>query len=150
MLTNPLAITELFRGFVILNIVLSPLTLLVTAFITIMGASNPDKPSVLSTLGIVAGFIYGAPLGALLWLIIVGKLSDALLQLTAITTLSVSWIGIFLAAVLLVVMGNIFIDNLYQWKQGNYRLSILALLITLTFVVVVYAAAYLPIPFISK
>jgi len=52
-------------------------------------------------------------------------------------------------AVLFVVAGNIFIDNLYQFRQGNYSISFFALLITLVYAVVVYFSAKIPITWIS-
>jgi len=147
--TYTIAVSVFVRGFIIFNLILSPLTVLMSFFIATMGAANPDKPGFLRSLGITAGFIYGTPLGVLIWLIAVGKVFDFVLQIAAITTPAVSCTGIVIAAVLFVVAGNIFIDNLYQFRQGNYSISFFALLITLVYAVVVYFSAKIPITWIS-
>jgi len=149
MMTYMVAVPELVKGFLILNIILSPLTVLLTLFIAVMGGGNPDKPGFMRSLGITAGFIYGTPLGVLIWLIVLGKLFDFILGLAKISSPNVSCFGIFLAAVLFVIAGNIFIDNLYQFKQGNYRISLFALLIILVYVISVYFSAKISIPWIS-
>ncbi len=143
------AVPELVKGFLILNIILSPLTVLLTFFIAVMGGGGPDKIGFMRSLGITAGFIYGTPLGVLIWLIVLGKLSDFILGPAKIASPNVSCFGIFLAAVLFVIAGNIFIDNLYQFKQGNYRISLFALLIILVYVISVYFSAKISIPGIS-
>ncbi len=144
-----LAVSELVKGYLILNLILSPLTVLLTFFIAVMGGGNPDKPGFMRSLGITAGFIYGTPLGVLIWLIVLGKLFDFILRPAKIAGPNVSCFGIFLAAVLFVIAGNIFIDNLYQFKQGNYRISLFALLIILVYVISVYFSAKISIPWIS-
>jgi len=148
-LTYTMAVSAFIRGFIILNLILSPLTLLITLFVAVMGGGNPDKPGFLRSFGITAGFIYGTPLGALIWLISLGKVFDFMLRIVPITTPAVSCSGIFIAAVLFVVAGNIFIDNLFQFRQGNYGISFFALLITLLYAVVVYFSAKIPITWIS-
>jgi len=149
MMTYTVAVPELVKGFLILNIILSPLTVLLTLFIAVMGGGGPDKPGFMRSLGITAGFIYGTPLGVLIWLIVLGKLFDFILGPAKISSPNVSCFGIFLAAVLFVIAGNIFIDNLYQFKQGNYRISLFALLIILVYVIGVYFSAKISIPWIS-
>lgn len=145
-----ITLAELFKGFIILNLILSPLTALLTFFLAVMGGGNPDKPSLLSTLAISAGFVYGTQLGLLIWLIIFGKFSDLILQIAPITTPSVSYLGILIAALLFVVAGNIFIDNLYQFKQGHYAISFFALFVMLLYAVIVYFAAKINISWISS
>lgn len=139
--THPVAVSELFKGFIVLNLFALPLTALLTFYITVMGASNPNKPGFFNTLGIVIIFIYGTQLGVLLWLIGFGKIFDVALQLSPITIATVSWFSLILAAITFVVAGNIFVDHLYQFKQGNYSISLFALLITVGYVVIVYFAA---------
>jgi hypothetical protein len=139
--THPVAVSELFKGFIILNLFALPLTAFLTFYITIMGASNPSKPGFFNTLGIVIIFIYGTQLGVLLWLIGFGKIFDVVLQFSPITIATVSWFSLILAAITFVVAGNIFVDHLYQFKQGNYSISLFALLITVGYVVIVYFAA---------
>jgi hypothetical protein len=139
--THSVAIAELFKGFIVLNLLTFPLTALLTFYITIMGASNPSKPGILNTLGIVIIFIYGIPLGVLFWLIGFGKIFDVMLQFSPMTIVTVSWFSLILAAMAFVVAGNIFVDHLYQFNQGNYSISLVALLLTIGYVVVVYFAA---------
>jgi len=141
LLTHPVAILELFKGFIVLNLFALPLTAFLTFYITVMGASNPSKPSVLNTLGITFLFIYGTQLGILLWLIGFGKIFDVALQLSPMTLATVSWFSLILAAIIFVVAGNVFVDHLYQFKQGNYSISLVALLITMGYVVVIYFTA---------
>ena len=141
LLTHPIAILELFKGFIVLNLFALPLTAFLTFYITVMGASNPSKPSVLNTLGITFLFIYGTQLGILLWLIGFGKIFDVALQLSPMTLATVSWFSLILAAIIFVVAGNVFVDHLYQFKQGNYSISLVALLITMGYVVVIYFTA---------
>jgi hypothetical protein len=143
-----IAVSELFKGFIILHLILSPLTLLITLFVAVMGGGNPDKPGFLRSFGITAGFIYGTPLGVLIWLAALGKLSDFMLRIVPITTPYVSCLGILIAAVLFVVAGNIFIDNLCQFRRGNYTISFFALLITLLYAVIVYFSAKIHISWI--
>jgi hypothetical protein len=145
---NIIAVSDLVKGFITLNLILFPLTVLITFYIAVMGAGHPDKSGFLSSLGITAAFIYGMPLGVLVWLTGLGKVFDFMLRLVPMTTPAVSWLGIFLSAVLFVVSGNIFIDNLYQFRQGNYAISFFALLITLLYAVIVYFSAKINISWI--
>lgn len=140
-----IAISELFKGLMILNLVLSPLTVFITLFIAIMGGSHPSKPGVLSAVGIAAGFVYGAPLGVLIGLVVFGKVADFFLRIAPLTTPAVSGLGLLIAALLLVIAGNIFIDHLYQFRKGDYTLSLLALFLILLYVVLVYFSARIPI-----
>ena len=140
-----IAVSELLKGLIILNLLLSPLTLCLTVYIAIMGASHPDSPGFLRSFGITAGFIYGTPIGLLVWLLVMGKFFDFIFQITPIVNLSVSCLSIFIAAVLFVVAGNVFIDHLYQFKQGNYMISVVALLVTLLYAVALYFSAKIPI-----
>lgn len=142
---QPIVISELLKGFFILNLLALPLTALLTFYITVMGASNPSKPGFFNTLGITIVFIYGTQLGVLLWLIGFSKISDVALQFSPITIATVSWFSLILAAIALVIAGNIFVDHLYQFKQGHYSISVFALLITIGYIVVIYFAAKIPI-----
>lgn len=144
-----IAVSELLKGLIILNLLLSPLTLCLTFYIAIMGGSNPDSPGFLRSFGITAGFIYGTPIGLLVWLIAMGKLFDLIFQIAPIVHPSVSCLSIVIAAVLFVVVGNIFIDHLYQLKQGNYMISIVALLMILLYTITLYFSAKIPIPWLA-
>jgi hypothetical protein len=149
-LTYSVLIVELFKGFLILNLFIFPLTALLTFYITIMGAANPSKPGFINTLGIVIFFIYGVPLGGLLGLMGLGKVFDMVLFISPIGVATVSWFSLILAAIMAVIAGNIFVDNLYQFKQGNYSISLFALLIIIGYLIVVYFSAKIPIKWISS
>lgn len=142
-------VSELFKGFIIFNVLSFPLTAFLIFYITVMGASTPSKPGFVNTLGIVIIFIYGTQLGMLLGLVSFGKIFDVALQLNLISVGTVSWLSLLLAAIILVIAGNIFVDHLHQFKQGNYGISFLALLITMSYLVVIYFAAKIPIKWIS-
>ncbi|MBD2326876.1 hypothetical protein [Alkalinema sp. FACHB-956] len=144
-----IAVSELLKGLIILNLLLSPLTLCLTFYIAIMGGSNPDSPGFLRSFGITTGFIYGTPIGLLVWLIAMGKLFDLIFQIAPIVHPSVSCLSIFIAAVLFVIVGNVFIDHLYQLKQGNYMISIVALLMILLYTITLYFSAKIPIPWLA-
>lgn len=146
---NMIAVSELFKGLIILNLILSPLTLLMTIFIAVMGGSNPNKPGFINSFSITAGFIYGTQLGLIIWLLVLGKFSDFVFQIAPLTTPHVSYLGILIAAMLFVVAGNIFIDHLYQFRKGNYTISFFALLMTILYAVIVCFSAKINISWIS-
>lgn len=147
--TQPVIILELLKGFIILNLLALPLTGLLTFYITVMGASNPSKPGFFKTLGITIIFIYGMQLGMLLWLIGFSKIFDVILQFNLMTVATVSWFSLILAAIALVIAGNIFVDHLYQFKQGNYSISVFTLAIIIGYIVVIYFAAKISTKWIS-
>lgn len=149
LLTEALPMTAFVKGFVILNLLLLPLSLLLTYFLTVMGAATPSHPGTAKTLLTVLGFIYVLPLFGLIALLGLAKVADFILQLIPFTHGAVSWLGILIASILLVIAGNIFIDHLYQFKQGNYGLSLAALLLIFGFALAVYFAAKIPLPWIS-
>ena len=97
-----LALSELFKGFIQLNLILSPLTVFLTLWIAVMGGGSPSKPGFLSAFGIAAGFVYGAPLGVLIGLVVFGKVADFILQIVPLTAPAVSGLGLLIAALLLV------------------------------------------------
>ncbi len=131
-------IFRLLNGLIILNLFALPLAALLIFYLTVMGASNPNKPVFLNVLGIVLAFVYGSQLGIFLWLIGVSKVFDSILQINSFAIAVVSWWGLVFAAVLLVIVGNIFIDNLYQFKQGNYGISFYAVLIIISYSVLLF------------
>lgn len=149
LLTQALPLTSFLKGWVILNILLLPISLALTYFITVMGAANPAQPSVSKTLLTVLGFIYGLPLVGLIAVLVLAKGADFILQIIPLSQFAVSWLGITIASILLVIFGNIFIDHLYQFKQGNYGLSGAALFLIFGFAIAVYWAAKIRIPWIS-
>jgi hypothetical protein len=88
-------------------------------------------------------------LGILLWLIGFSKIFDVILQFNPMTVATVSWFSLILAAIALVIAGNIFVDHLYQFKQGNYSISVFTLAIIIGYIVVIYFAAKISTKWIS-
>jgi len=108
----------LLRGLLYTFILATPVNL----FVAIMGGGSPQSKGFLYSLGIVVGM----ELGGTLALLVLLKLIDSLLSFSvALTTFS--YPGLFLCSIAFVVLGNVFIDNLYQFNQGNYGISITAL-----------------------
>lgn len=137
-------IPELFQGFLLLTLGLLPVTLFLTGYLTIMGGGHPDRPGLLKVLGVTVGFVYGTPLGVLVWLVAFSKAFDAVVGFVPLTTLSVTVPGLVFAAIGLVIAGNIFVDRLYQFKRGYYGLSVGALVAILGYVALVWLVAQAP------
>ncbi len=148
-LTISIPYTIMIKGIFTLNIAFIPLTLPITLFIAIMGSGNPNKPGFLQPLLTSVGFIYFLPFGILLWHLFVGKLLDFIVFRSAFQTPSVTLTSMLVAAIFLIIAGNLFIDNLFQFKQGNYSLSVYFLGTDIIFLIVLYFAGRLRIPFIS-
>ena len=83
------------------------------------------------------GYFYGSSLGIVAWVIMIGKCVDFI-----IGSQSLSWFGVIVAVILAVMAANIFVDHLFQIKQGNYRLSIYVFFIVLAYIWVINWLAY--------
>jgi hypothetical protein len=142
----PLFILNFFKGFCFLMVLLSPLTLGLTFFLTVMGAGGP-KTNPWLAFGMALTFVYGIPSGGLLALLVFAKIFDVIVWQIGWATPTVSILGIALASGVLVVLGNAIVDNWYQFKQGNYCISFGTLLLIWSYALVVYVAAQLPLPF---
>ena len=140
---------QLFKGYVILNIILLPVTVLLTVFVGIMASATPHGGLFSHPFLLVAAFIYGAPLLTLLCVVICAKLLDGLLRLAPFASAQVSLPGILFGAIAVVVLGNIFVDNLYQFRQGQFGLSFVALALILVLFAVAYACARIRLPVVS-
>ncbi len=138
-------IPMLLRGFLILNLLLSPVSILLCIYLAIMGGSNSEHPSFLRSLGITIRFVYGIPLLVLAWIIGFAKCTDLIFQIQSFSAISITWMGVCIAAILFVTFGNIFIDHLYQFKKGNYSISIYAFVFTIVFVVILILVSKIPI-----
>ena len=132
-----LQLSDWFSGLVHLHVWLLPLVLLVSGFIAVIGAANPAKPGLLRSWAIVLGYFYGSSLGIVAWVIIIGKCVDFI-----IGSQGLSWFGVIVAVILAVMAANIFVDHLFQIKQGNYRLSIYVFFIILAYIWVINWLAY--------
>jgi hypothetical protein len=123
---DTVALRILLRGFIKLNLWLSPLTLMLLGYLGIMGGSAPNaEPKTVFTL--VAASIYLLPAAVFVAHLVAGKLVDAVFLRHPWRSTEFSWLGLVIAAVLAVVAGNIWVDDLYQFRQGNYGLSLVAL-----------------------
>jgi hypothetical protein len=143
-------IFEFLRGFIILNIILLPISMLITVFIGIMGSGNPQKPSLWKSIGISAGFIYGIPIVLLLFSIIGSKVIDSIFRINPISQGLVSWFSLIITSLLLTILTEILVDNSFQFKQGNYEIIISGLIGIMVFLVIVYFAGCIPLPWISS
>jgi hypothetical protein len=137
---HTIPLTTIGKGFLKLNKILLPVSLCLLLFIGTMAGGSPTSPGVVETLLTVAAFLFLLPAALLLFHALTAKLFDALLGRVALAKAEISWVGILLSAVLLVIMGNIFVDDLYQFKRGDYTLSIWALLLDLGGMVAVVVA----------
>jgi hypothetical protein len=143
-------IYEFLRGFFILNIILLPISMLTTVFIGIMGGGNPQKLGLWKSLGISASFVYGLPLGILLFTIIGSKGIDIILRINPASQGLVSWFSLTITALLLTILAEILVDHSFQFKQGNYGIIAFGLAGILIFLVVVYFVGRIPLPWISN
>lgn len=144
-----LFLTQFIKGYVILNILCSPLTILLTIFIGIMAGRTPHGGLFSHPFFLAAAFIYGTPLLILACSLLVAKLFDAIVRLTPFRSAQVSLPGLLFAAIAVVILGNIFVDDLYQFRQRQFGLSFMALLLILGFLAIVYACAKIRLPIVS-
>jgi len=99
---------------------------------------------------ICAGFVYGAPFVVFVCNVFLAKTFDSLCRVQPWRTREVSRLGVLLAGVVLVVLGNVFVDNLYQFKKGNYGLSIWALGLDLAGMALVYHFRSKPLSLLDR
>ena len=145
-LTLKLDVMVLIKGFVVLNLAALPFSLLITLYIGIMAGASPNAPSPGAGFATVAAFIFLVPLGVLLWHLLIGKGVDAILRITPLRHRQVSVLGMGVAAVLLVVAGNLFVDNLHQFRQGDYTMSAMAFVADLVGLALIAGLGQIRIP----
>jgi hypothetical protein len=133
------ALPILLRGFIKLNLWLLPFTLMLLGYLGIMGGSAPNAEPV-TVFALIATLIYLLPAAVLVAHLVVGKLVDAIFLRHPWRSTEFSWLGLVIAALLTVVAGNIWVDDLYQFRQGNYGLSLVALVLDLGALIVTVAA----------
>lgn len=136
--TIPLAV--LVRGLLRLNLVLLPVSLLLLLFLGTMAGGDPKSPRSPEMMAMVAAFIFVTPAALLLAHVAGAKLLDTLLRLVPLARAEISWIGILASTMLIVIAGNVFVDDLHQFRKGNYGLSVIALFLDLGGVLAVVAA----------
>ncbi|MBL8020116.1 MAG: hypothetical protein JNM27_10670 [Leptospirales bacterium] len=91
----------------------------VNIFVSIMGGASPGSKGFFHSFGLVLGMELGCALAFLL----LARIVDSLLSLAPAWT-TFSYAGIVIASLLFVVLFNVFVDNLFQFKQGNYGISV--------------------------
>lgn len=144
------SLAVILKGFGLAFLLYLPLALLLLVFIGIMAAAAPGAPSPLESFAIVAVFIFLVPPGVFLAHIVLAKIGDAALFIVSPIKCEWSILGLLFSAVALVVLGNIFVDDLYQFRQGHYAHSIMALGVDLGALAIVIALGHVPIPFIDR
>ncbi len=142
-------IFEFVRGFIILNAVLLPLSVLMVLYIGIMGGGGPQKTGFWKSIGISSGFVYGLPFGILVLSLVGGKGLDMIFGINPVSQGLVSWFSLGLTAVLLTVLAEIFVDHSFQFRKGNYGIIIMGFFAILFFLVIVYFSGRIPLPWIS-
>jgi hypothetical protein len=148
-ITASLPIPVLIKGFILLNLLLLPLTFLMTVFIGIMAGGSPGADP-LQAFALIIAMIYLAPAGVFLGHLVVAKIIDTVFFIVPPLKMSSSWIGLFAGSLLFVILGNIFVDDLYQWRQGDPTLSILALGADLLGLAAVAGTGMIPIRWIDE
>lgn len=118
----------LVRGLLAVFILAAPVNLFVAA----MGSGAPDSKGFLRTLGVVLGMEL---FGVLIFAAVTRVLDSILMRGIAWSTYS--WFGIIGAAAVFTVGFNVFVDHLFQFKQGNYAVSVYGFLGLIAFCVVV-------------
>jgi hypothetical protein len=150
LLTTTFAIATLIKGFILLNLMLLPFSILIVLFIGIMGGGSPDSPGAVVSFGIAAAFIYLMPAGVMIGHVVFAKIFDTLVRIVPLRAPDVSVSGLAVSAVILVIAGNVFVDDLYQFRQGEYSLSIFALVGDLIGIAVVAGVGSVRIPFVDR
>lgn len=138
------------KGYIILNIITLPVTILLTVFIGIMAANTPHGGLFSHPFLLVAAFVYGTPLVILFCVLACAKLLDGIVRLTPFSSAQISLPGLLFGAIAVVILGNIFVDNLHQFRQRQFGLSFAALALILVFLTVAYNCARIRLPVISN
>ena len=126
-ITDIVPLAVLGRGFLKLNLIVSPLSLLLLLYLAVMAGGGPNSPGALNSILMVGAFIFLTPAGLVAAHILGAKIIDTALRLVPLGHAEVTWIGLAVSGVLVVVGGNVFVDDLYQFRHGNYGISIIAL-----------------------
>ncbi|MBF0094468.1 MAG: hypothetical protein HQL33_01740 [Alphaproteobacteria bacterium] len=125
-MVETIPLTVLRKGFFKLSLMLLPFSLLMLAYLFIMGGSAPASDA-LQTFAVVFAFIFLMPAALVFGHVAGAKLFDGVLRLVPFAKAEISWLGVLFSAVLVVVAGNVLVDDLYQVSRGDYGLSVIAL-----------------------
>ena len=99
------------------------LSLPITAFVATMGSGAPESKGFFHSLAVVLGMVAGSAVA----FFVILKIVDSGLALEILPS-TFSFSGMVIASALCIVAGNIWVDDLYQFKQGNYSISVYAFL----------------------
>ena len=121
-------LSVIVKGVVKLNLILSPLLLFLFLYIWTVSSRAPGSQGVIASFGISILFVFVLPAAIVLAHVIGAKVFDGFFIRISLTVPGVTVIGLMLSAVLIILAGNIFLDNLYQYRRGNYGISIWALI----------------------
>lgn len=142
-------LTVLGRGFLKLNLILLPVSLLMLIFLGTMAGGAPNASRIDGILT-VATFVYLMPAALVLAHVAGAKILDGVLRFVPLAKAEISWFGILASAVLIVIAGNVFVDDLHQFNNGQYGYSIFALFLDVAGMAAVVAAGGRKIPVINK
>ncbi|MCB1146113.1 MAG: hypothetical protein KDK38_04870 [Leptospiraceae bacterium] len=141
-------ILNLCKGMVFLFVTTLPVSIFLIAFIGIMaGGSPPADKSKISPFLITSVMIIGTPIFIFIISILSGKILDALVKTTPFNQWDVSVLGLGFGSLVVVILGNIFIDNGFQAKQGSYSVSFFALIIIELTLVLIKFLGKINLPF---
>ncbi|MBF0161712.1 MAG: hypothetical protein HQL88_05435 [Magnetococcales bacterium] len=129
---------------------LSPVAILLILWIGIMAGGSPTAAAGIEIFLTVFAFVLLLPAGVLLFQVMSAKLFDGILRCVPFSRAEISWIGILLSALLVVALGNLFVDDLYQFKQGNYAISVVVLCLDIGGMAAVIVAGGGRLPLIGR
>ena len=138
------------KGFVLLNVALLPINLPLALFLGIMAGGAPISPAPWVGFAMSAGYVFPLPFVVLLWHLLLAKGFDAALRIVPLRQARISVLGLLVAAVLLVVAGNIFVDDLHQFRQGDFSLSAFALAADLVGIGIVVGVGWIRFPWVDR
>lgn len=118
----------LLRGLAAVFLLAMPVNL----FVSIMGGGAPQSKGFLYSLGVVIGM----EVVCVVAFLFIAKIVDSLLMFAPAWN-SFSYTGILIAAIVFTIAFNIFVDRGFQFKQGNYAISVYGLFALLLFWTVV-------------
>ncbi len=87
----------------------------INVFVSIMGGASPNSSGFFAVFLLLSAM----EIGAMFFCVLTGKIIDLPLLRTA-SLRSFTYAGILASNLLSLLVLNVFIDQLFQWKQGNY------------------------------
>ena len=125
-----MSLMTLLKGTLFLFMVTLPITIFLIGFIGIMArGSPPAKNYSMNPFVMTALMIFSGPLLVLIITLFSGKVLDALIKTTEFRQADVSVLGLGFGALVVVILGNIFIDHGFQAKRGSFGISFFAFIV---------------------